>query len=111
MDETFADAADVIFEDESRSEEATYFEDDEADGVEGVRIIRRHFHETANAFETGAIVPGDGLWVRQSEVPAQPPEGARFVLGDGTVLSVRTAQRDELDVKWVCDVDQIPPGS
>lgn len=72
-----------------------------------VRVIIDHAAERANLGLTDAIVNGVGIYVRRSEVAAQPREDSEFVV-DGRRFKVLTAQQDFMQTLWTCDVDEVP---
>lgn len=107
----FEAARDVLFANEDRAEDAQYFESEEDDEPQALRVIRDVTEPDAGLFRTDAFVPGDKIWVSQSSLVAQPPEDSFFIVGDRKLV-VRTAVTAALDGSWwICDVDARSIGS
>lgn len=110
MPDAFSEARDVLFANEDRATDAAYFESEGDDEGTELRVIVGFAEPNAGFFETDALVPGNKLWVRKTDLPIAPPEGAWFIAG-ARKLVVRTAVVDGLDKWWICDVDERAIGS
>jgi hypothetical protein len=107
----FEHARDVIFGNEERASGAQYFESQEDAEPQDLRVVLAEDEPRAGVLQTDALVPGNKLWVRQSELAARPPEDSRFLVG-ARLFRVRTAATATIDGSWwICDVDRISAGS
>jgi hypothetical protein len=76
-----------------------------AGGTYDVTVILTHHQDRAGLFQTDVQVAGlEGL-IRQSEIP-EPAEGDELEIG-ASRYSVRSHRKDEAEVLWFLDLDEI----